>query len=135
LSKVGDDGEGYVFDTTRCNVANSAIDGGAAIFGEHYAADVEEAGQPKECAEVLRVLDLVECEPEVARGRAGLQELVERDWGGRFDERRAGADAFGFATRPATVVRRCDSDGDGFVPGCFCERVPWFGGLRRLEAK
>ena len=106
-----------MFDTAGSDIADSSVDGSTTVFGEHNSADAKETGQPKQGTEVLGVLDLVERQPEVASGRAGLQELLDGYGGGRFADSGAGAGTFGFAAWPAAVIERRDGDGGSISAG------------------
>jgi hypothetical protein len=131
LSEVGDDAEGDVFDAACGDITDGGIHWSAAVFGEQNSADAEEAGKPEQGAQVLGVLDLVECQPEAAWSIARLQELFEGDGGWGFEKSGAGAGALSFAAggRSAAVIVALEGDGDGFLLGESGECVPGFGGV------
>jgi len=137
LGQIGDDGERHMFDATGRHVTDGGIDRSTAVFGQQNAAYAEEACQPEECSKILRVLDLIERQPDAAMGIAGLQELFEGNRGRGLDDGGACAGSFGFTagTGVSAVVLGADGDGDGFLPGETDQGVPWFGGLRRLESE
>ena len=93
-----------MFSAACRNIADRRVDRRTAVFRQDDAAHAKETGQAKQSAKILRVLNLIQSQPQSARTFARIPEDFQWQWRWGFDSRRARSGAFGIASTFAAAA-------------------------------